>query len=491
MIKPLKDLKKKTVKAIFWTFIDRAGSQFIGFVITIFLARLLSPAEFGLVAMASVVVAITRIFIDSGLNDSLIQKKECTQADFSTVFFFNMVMSALLFIIIFFLAPLIASFFGYVELVPVIRLIGLKPVFASFAFVQSTILQRDLKFQVLAKLRLPAFLISGAIGITLAFYGFGVWALVWQSILETLIFVIFLWVAARWRPVFIFDKDVFNFHWKHGSRLLMVNALGAVYRNAFTLIIGKFFSAAQLGFFSRAESFRTITLNNTVGIVQAVSYPVLSKFQDDDKALKSNYRKILQMTVFGLLPVVAIFIVAAKPIIIFLLTDKWTAVAPILVVLMLSVIFTPFNSINLNILKIKRRTDLLLRTDVVNKILLVIILLITLNLGFDYLVMSNLLVGVLALGINNFYANKLISYSIREQLSDLWSPLLAFVVTVLGASFLIGKLNLISFPFVAIVVSIVLCGLIYIVAIYLLNRNLIQAVVKEFNSLIPRRNAHD
>jgi teichuronic acid exporter len=424
----LKDIKGKTIKGIAWTFLDRAGSQFIGFVVTLMLARILSPDEFGLIAMASVVIAITRIFIDSGLNDSLIQKQNCTTTDFSTVFFFNMVVTVVLFCVIFISAPAIARFFGYPELVPVIRVLGLKPCIAAFSFVQMAIIQKNMKFRLVPKLRLPAFIISGVIGLVMAWKGYGVWALVAQSLAETFLFTLLLWIVADWWPTLVFDKTIFRFHWKHGSRLLVVNVLNAIYRNIFSLIIGKFFSAAQLGFYSRAESFKAIILNNTTGLVQTVSYPALAQMQDDNERLKKAYRKILQATLFVILPVSAVFITAAGPIIEFLLTPKWLPAAPILVVLMLSLVFSPFNTINLNILKVKRRTDLLLRTDVINKIFLVAIVTVTVNLGFDYLVMTNLIIAVFALFIINYFTNKLISYSIREQLTDFWPLLAAFVV---------------------------------------------------------------
>ena len=435
----MKDIKKKTVKGIAWTFIDRAGSQFIGFVITIFLARILSPAEFGLVAMASVVIAITRIFIDSGLRDSLIQKQDCTDIDYSTVFLFNLAMSILLFGIIFISAPWIASFFGYEKLTPLIRVLGLKPAIASFSIVQTAILHKELQFGKIAKVRIPAFILSGIIGLTLALMDYGVWSLIIQSLMEVFLFNLFLWLTTSWRPVFRFEAAVFRFHWRHGSRLLVVGALGAIYRNIFSLIIGKFFSPAQLGFYSRADSFRSIILNNSTGLIQTVSYPVLARLQHDNFLLKNTYRKILQATMFFLLPVIAILITGAEPIIEFLLTAKWLPAAPILIVLMISLVFSPFNSINMNILKVKRRTDLLLRTDIVNKMLLVTIVIVTVNLGFDYLVMTNLIIAILALFINGYYTNRLINYSVREQIIDLWPILLAFILsvgaTVLGVQF--------------------------------------------------------
>jgi O-antigen/teichoic acid export membrane protein len=476
----LKDLKKKTFKGILWSFIDQAGNQFIGFIITLFLARMLGPEEFGLVAMGSVVIAITRIFIESGLSDSLIQKKNCTHEDFSTVFLFNILVGVVLFLVIFFSAPALANFFRYPQLTPIIRLLGIKPFISSFAFVQVAILKKELRFKAIAKITFPAFLLSGLIGLTMAWFGFGVWSLVIQSLLETILINIFLWINSEWQPKLIFNKVLFRFHWQHGSRLLVISALGAIYRNVFSLVIGKFFSVSQLGFYNRADSFRTIIMGNTVGIVQSVSYPVLVKFQDNDELLKRNYRKIQRFTMMIILPIAGFFIIAAEPVIRFLLTDKWLPAAPILKVLMLALLFSPFNSINLNILKVKRRTDLLLRTDIINKMALISFVLIAVNLGFDYLVMTNLFIAVFGLFINNYYTNKLISYSIIEQFKDLIPLILAFVFSILIAWQLNQHVVFESEVFNSLAVGFVIVTT-YILLIFLFNRSFFLELKDTFN----------
>jgi len=484
----LKDIKKKTVRGIAWIFLQRAGSQGIGFMITIFLARLISPAEFGLVAMAAVFIAITRIFIDAGLKDSLIQKEKCTQTDYSTVFFFNMAVSVGLFILIFFSAPWIAQFFGYPELTPIIRVLGLKPFFYSFSIIQTAIIHKELLFSKLAKIHIPAVVVSGVAGLVFAWYGYGVLALVIQTILETFLYNVMLWLISPWRPHLIFDKEIFRFHWKHGSRLLIIGAIGAVYRNIFSLIIGKFFSPAQVGFYSRADSFKTIAYNNTVGLVETVSYPVLAKVQNDHALLKRTYRKILQSTMFVLLPLVAVIITNAAGIIEFLLTSKWLPAAPILIVLMLALTLSPFNSINLNILRVKRRTDLMLRVDIVNKLLVVILLLVTVKLGFDYLVMTNLIMAVVALFINNFYTNKLIGYSIKDQLTDMWSIILAFLVSV-GITTLFKKLALFDLLIIDLIITALVSLTAYLLVIFVLKKEIIFSQVETLKLLKSRKSS--
>jgi O-antigen/teichoic acid export membrane protein len=424
----LTGLKRKAIVGVFWGFLDRAGSQSIGFIITLFLARILLPSDFGLVAMASVVVGITRIFIDSGLNDSLIQKQACSEVDFNTVFYFNVATSLFLFGVIYLSAPVIASFFGYPELVPIIRVIGLKPFIAGLSMVQLAILQKEMLFSSIVKARLPSFVVSGGIGLLMAWYGYGVWSLIVQSLLESFLFLLILWRLASWRPGLTFNFDLFKFHWKHGSRLLIINALGAVYRNIFSIIIGKYFSAAQLGYYSRADSFKTIVVNNTSGLLQTVSYPVLSKFQGDNHQLKKAYRKTIQINFFFLLPILCLLSVGASPIIEWLLTSKWLPVAPILVILMFTAALSPFNSINLNILKVKRRTDLLLKIDLLNKAILLILVAVATTISFEFLILTNLLIAIIAMLINSYFVNRMINYSLREQFEDLWALWLAIVL---------------------------------------------------------------
>lgn len=478
----MKELKKKALTGVFWTFIDRAGSQFIGFVITIFLVRMLTPTEFGLIAMASVFNAIAQVFVDSGLNDSLIQKKECTDEDYNTVFYFNIGIGILICLLLFLSAPLISDFFGYDELTPIIRVLAFRPLISSFSYVQIARIKKDLAFHRLARGRIPAFIISGVVGLLLAWNGLGVWALVAQALLETFLFNVVLWYNSSWRPSFFFNKEVFQFHWKHGSRLLMVSVLNSLYTNIFSLVIGKFFSPIQLGYYSRADSFRTIILNNTTGLIQTVSYPILTKFQDNDSQLVNAYRKIQQANLFLILPVAGLFIIGAEPIVVFLLTSKWLPTAPILSVLMLALVFSPFNSNNIHVLKVKRRTDLVLRANLVNKALIVGILLITVNLGFEFVIWTNLIIAVLALFVNNYYTNKLIGYSIKDQIIDLWPLLLAFTGTVFITKFLMDR-AVFDYLLIKIIVTGLSVVLGYGLIIFLIKRSLISYVLETVRSL--------
>jgi teichuronic acid exporter len=467
------NIKHKAFSGIVWTLIDRLGSQTIGFVITIVLARLLTPKEFGLVAMTTVFLSISRIFIDGGLKDSLIQKKDATSTDYNTVFVFNLLIGIIAYVLLFFCAPAIALFYKEPELTLIVRIVGIQLLMFPLCLVQVAIINRELKFKTLVKIRVPSTLASGIIGLILAYMGYGVYALVAQIALEGVFFVIILWMVFRWTPSWEFDRETFRFHWKHGSRLLVVDLMTALYRNIFSLIIGKFFSATQLGFYNRADTFKVFIYNNTVGIMQTVSYPILAQVQDDDVKLKHLYKKIFQSTFLVILPVLGFMIIFAKPFIEFLLTDKWLSAAHILSVLAAATILSPFNSINLNILKVKRRTDLMLRAEMWNKGIVVLIVLVTAILGFDYLIYSNLLLAIISLFLNNFFTNKIFKYSLIEQIKDLRSIFISFTFSmaiVFALDHFFTK-DLLSF-YQLLIGGVTLMGS-YFLSIFVMNRSLI------------------
>jgi O-antigen/teichoic acid export membrane protein len=273
-------------------------------------------------------------------------------------------------------------------------------------------------------------------------------------------------------PTLKWDQDTFLYHWSHGSRLMTINFINAFYRNIFALVIGRFFSAEHLGYYNRADSFRVLTLNNTVGVVQTVSYPILARLQDDVVLLKKYYRRLLQSTVFITLPIFMVLITQARPIIEIVLTSKWLPSANILVVLSISAILYPFNSVNLNILKVKRRTDLFLRLEIIKKGLLTVIIFISVNLGFQYLVFTNLVIAIVALFLNNYVSYPLIRYSLGEQLADMWPLVVGFGVGVAGSivsSRMIGE----SVIWLELLVGSSVGACMYLLTIYLIRPQVI------------------
>jgi teichuronic acid exporter len=478
------NIKRKALSGYFWTLFDKLGSQLIGFVITIVLARLLSPKEFGLVAMATVFFAISRIFIDGGLRDSLIQKVDANQKDYNSVFVFNIVVGFFIYIIIFFASPFIADFYHEPELKVICRILGLNLVIFPFSVVQIAIITKELKFKSLVKLRLPSTILAGLTGLTMAYFGFGVYALVAQIALETLFFNTLLWIFSPWRPTFEFSKGTFLFHWRHGSRLMAADLLTAVYRNIFSLVIGKMFTASQLGFYNRADTFKVFLYNNTVGLIQTVSYPVLVQAQDNDETLKRFYRRIFQATYTMLLPPLGFLIVFSAPLIEFLLSSKWLPAAPILVVLAVGTLFSPFNSINLNVLKVKRRTDLLLRAELTNKAILIIVAIVAVRLGFNYLIYSTILVAVVAVFINGIQIRKVFRYSPFEQFQDLFPLLAAFVASMIVAFQLKRLLFVEVSPFITLAGGGIVLIASYFLIIFAIKRSLIFSLLDLFR---PRK----
>ncbi len=481
------ELKKKAFSGFVWSFAEKIGSQLTGFLITLLLARLLTPEDFGLVAMSTVFYAIARVLIDGGLRDSLIQQKESTQIDYNTVFFFNASAGILIYILVFFLAPFIADFYGYPQLVLIIRVLGINILVYAFVIVQMASLTKKLEFKLLLKISLPSTIISGAIGLLCAWRGLGVWALIIQMVLESVIYTVLLWVIVKWRPTLEFSLVTFKYHVVHGSRLVFVDILNVLYRNIYPIVIGKFYNTSLVGFFNRADTFKSFTYNNTTGLIQTVSYPVLAQLQNDDELLKRAYRKILQSTLIVVLPVCVLLITLSEQIISFLLTDKWLPAAPMLMILTLVNVLLPFNAMNLNVLKIKRRADLLVRVEIFNKVLLLILIGISLTIGFYYVLWSSVVMAVIALFTYNYYSNKLIRYSIKEQLNDILPFLMAFIISI-SATWLTLKLlgGLENFVILLIGSTVALSS--YILVIFAFSRKLLFSLIDMIRSLFKKGN---
>jgi teichuronic acid exporter len=482
------EVRKKVAQGVFWSFLEKAGGQLVGFLITLLLARLLGPAEFGLVAIATAFFALSRVLIDAGLRDSLIQKFDATPEDFNTVFLFNLAAGLSLYLLLFFAAPFIADFYDQQSLVALIRVLSLNVVFYSFSIVQVAILTKELRFAAFFSVRLPSVIIGGLVGILMALNGYGVWALVAQIGLESLLFNSLLWRVSTWRPKLKFDQALFRFHWQHGSRLLLGEFITAIYRNIFSLVIGKTFKVTELGIYNRAENFIILTFTQTTGIVQSVTYPAMVQIQNDNLRLKSSYRKIIQMTLLVTLPIYLLFVLQAENIIVLLFTQKWIAAAPVLVVLSFAATLAPFNSINLNILKVKRRTDLFLRLQLVTKSIFVVVVIVFANMGFDYVIWTNLYGAIFLLLCNNYFSNRLIGYTLVEQLTDLAPFFLAFAGSLFVTMWANSLLGIDNILFEIVLVG-VFASFVYVGFLVILRRSVLTNAMETIRELIKRKKA--
>lgn len=412
-------LKKKTVKGVIWSAIERFAVSGIGFLFSIILARLLLPSDYGLIAMLTIFMAVAQTFIDSGFSTALVRKPDRTEADNATVFYFNIVISVVCYLIIFFCAPLIADFYNEEKLIWLSRIIALTLVIGSLAGVHGALLSIKLDFKTQAKITLSATIVSGIVGIMLAYLGWGVWALAFQQVLASIIRTILFWIYVKWWPKERFSKKSFKEMFSFGSKLLASGLLDTLYNNIYVIVIGKIFSSRTLGLFSRAEHWCTFIAPTFTAIIQRVSFPVLSTIQNEDDRLRLGYRKILKLSAFIIFPLMMGLAAIGEPLIRITLTDKWIECVPLMQILCFSMMWYPIHAINLNLLQVKGRSDLFLKLEIYKKILGVIILCVTIPMGLYAMCYGRIVSSILCLALNTFYTGKLIHLGFFYQMKDL------------------------------------------------------------------------
>lgn len=427
----------KTTNGVIWSAIERFSVQGISFLLSIVIARLVTPGEYGLIAMLAIFMAIAQSFIDSGFGNALIQKKDRNEVDYSTVFYFNIVISAILYGVLYFCAPLIARFYNQPELTSVTRWIGLNLIFISLSIVQRTRLNIDLNFKLQAKVSLAAVIISGIAGITMAYNGWGVWALVFQSLSNNLLSTIFLWITAKWHPMLVFSISSFKRLFSFGSKLLASGLLHTIYLNLYSLVIGKFYNAADVGFYNRAYTISQYPSTNIVSIIMRAVYPVQCAHQDDDHWLENNFISYLRMSCFIVFPLMVLLAVIAKPLVLLVLTEKWLPAANLISILSLAYMWYPVMVINNQMLNVKGRSDLFLKAEIIKKIVAVAILCATLPFGVVWLCLGILIYNIFDMMIIIWFAKKVIHTGYISQLRALL-PLI--VIT-----FLSGGIGMISY----------------------------------------------
>lgn len=406
------------------------STQVTQFIIGLILARILSPEEFGLVGMITVFLAISQSLADGGFGEALIRKKDATDSDFSTVFYFNLLVSIVIVVLFYLLAPAIASFYGRPELTDIARVLGFIILINAISITQRTQLTRKVDFRKQMKINLVSAVVSGVVAIILALKGFGVWSLVWRSVIRSSMQAIMLWISSRWLPSLVFSRDSFRSLFSFGSKLLLTGLIDTIYNNIYLLIIGKYFTATQLGYYSRADQFSRLISHNLTRTVQRVSYPVLSQVQDENTRLREGYRKLIMATMFLAFFMMLGMAAIAESLIITLIGVKWLPSVEYLQLLCLAAALYPLHALNMNILNIKGRSDLLLKLEVVKKLFAIPVIIIGIFLGIRMLLAGMVLHSLASYFLNSYYSGRLIAYPAREQLGDILpSFLIALVVS--------------------------------------------------------------
>lgn len=426
-------LKHKATSGIFWRIFEQGGREIIQFVISVILARLIAPDQFGMIAMLAVFMAVANCFVDSGMGQALFRKKDRTQEDCSTVFWFSLIVAIVCYWILYFCAPLVSAFYGMQELTAILRVTSLSIIIGTLGAVNRMFLQIDLNFKVLAKCNITALIISGALGVLLAYRGFKVWALVYQNLTMTAITTACIIAKVKWYPSFIFSKKSFKDFFIFGYKLLASSLLDTVYTNIYSITIGKFYRASDLAFYNRAQSLKKMTSSLPTGILQSVTFPLLVNIQDNDDLLKNAYRRIIRISAFVIFPLCLGIGAVAYPLINTLYTETWIYAATLLSIIVFSGMWYPIHAINLNYLIVKGRSDFFLKLEIIKKIQGVAILCVTIPMGLEAMCYGSVLSSLLGLIWNTHYTGKYLKMTIIDQLRDLFPTLVLSGVMYAGA----------------------------------------------------------
>lgn len=459
-------LRQKTIRGVLWSAIDRFSSQGIEFVISVILARLLTPNDYGIIAMLTIFISISQAFVDSGFSSAIVQKRNRTELDLSTALYSNIVIGLVFYLVLFFCSPLIAKFYNEPILVPVTKVMGLVFFIFSLSNVQQAVLTIRVDFKTQTKISLISVFLSGILGITLAYWGYGVWALAWQQVTAALIRCILLWYFLKWRPLLQFSKKSFCELFSFGSKMLATGLLNSIFNNLYTIIIGKNFNAASLGFYSRADQLAQFPSTNVTGILQRVTFPVLAQLQDEYVRFNDAYFKILKLTMFIVFPIMLLVSALSEPIIKILLTEKWIESAKLLQLICFALMFYPIYLLNLNVLEAKGRSDYLLKSELINKIINLLVLLISLPFGLIAICYGRIVSSCCSVCISAYYANKVttisvifvfkqllptvflsiglfgIAWFLQSSTENVWSQI--FSATTIGGCFYIGAAKLLK-----------------------------------------------
>lgn len=446
--------KSRVISNLVWRFGERCGAQGIAFIVSVVLARILDPDAYGTIALITVFTTILQVFVDSGLGNALIQKKDADDLDFSTVFFTNITVCTILYIFICLLAPLISLFYHQSELTPYIRVLGLTVLISGIKNVQQAYVSRHMLFKKFFFSTLGGTVIAGAVGVIMAYTGFGIWALVAQQVLNLAIDTAILWITVKWRPYRQFSftrlKGLFSFGWK----LLISGLLDTIYNDLRQLVIGKMYSSSDLAYYNQGKKFPHLIVSNINSSIDSVLLPTMASKQDDREHVKSMTRRSIKTSVYIMAPMMMGLAFTAESLVSLILTDKWLPCVPFLRIFCINYMFYPIHTSNLNAIKAMGRSDLFLKLEVVKKIVGLSLLLSTMWLGVMAMAYSLLVSSVLSQIINSWPNRKLLNYGYIEQMKDI----LPGICLAVGMGVCIGFVSLVNLPAVVILSIQVIMG---------------------------------
>lgn len=475
---------KNILKNFIWRFAERCGAQLVTFIVSIVLARILAPEDYGKIALITVFTTILQVFVDSGLGTALIQKKNADELDFSSVFYFNFVVCIILYIGMFLAAPFIAQFYNDLSLTPIIRVISLTIIISGVKGIQQSYVSKNMLFKRFFYSTLGGTVFSAALGIGMAWAGAGVWAIVAQQLSNTAIDTLILWITVKWRPKKMFSwkhlKSLLSFGWK----MLVSSLLETVYTNIRSLIIGKMYSSSDLAFYNQGDKLPNVIVNNINTSIDSVLLPTLSKEQDDKERVKNMTRRAIKVSTYIMSPLMMGLAFCATPIVEIVLTEKWLPCVPFLQIFCITYMFFPIHTANLNAIKAMGRSDLFLKLEITKKIIGTVLLVSTMWFGVRVMAYS-LLVSTLTSMIINSWPNKdLLNYDFKEQMLDIFPS----IVLSVFMGWIVSFIRLLEFSsYITLLIQVPLGAIIYLMGSKLLHLDSFEYLLQIVKSFVNEK----
>lgn len=463
----MSNTKNKVLSGLVWKFAERISAQLVTFIVSIVLARLLNPSHYGAIAIVNIFIALANVFVVSGFGNSLVQKKDADDTDFSSVFYFNLLFSILLYAVLFFCAPIIAKFYKMPILSPVLRVMGLRLIVAGINSVQHAYVAKKMLFKRFFWSTLGGTIVSGVIGIIMAYQGCGIWALAAQYMINTTVDTVVLWFTVKWRPKFLFSLKRLGRMFSYGWKLLVSALLDTGYNELRGLVIGKMYTPSDLAYYNKGASFPKLVVTNINTSIQSVLFPAMANEQDKRETVKAMCRRSIRISSFLMLPMMAGLALVAEPFIKLLLTEKWLPCVPYLRISCFTLAFIPIHTANLQAIKAMGRSDIFLKLEIIKKILGITVLICVAPFGVLRIAQSSILMTVLSSIINSYPNKDLLGYNYLDQIKDLFNGILPLsVMSVLV--YLSGMINIGAFPLIVIQVIV---GIISYVSVSTLTKN--------------------
>lgn len=472
-------------KGAIWSTIERLSVQLVSFILTIVLARLLTPSEYGTIGLLVVFISFSQVFIDSGFSKALIQKQNRTDDDISTVFYFNLFIAIICYVTLYFLAPLISGFYEISKLENLLKVLSISLFFNALFAIPNTLLSIDMNFKSITKVNFSSTVISGLIAIYLAYDGFGEWALVYQTLIKSFLMAVFFWIAVKWKPIMIFSKKSFFELFNFGSKLLVNSLMNNIVNNFASLFIAKTLSAQQLGFYTRGTQNADTAFSTINSIIDNVLLPGLAPLQNQIDLLIDGTKKIIKTAALLVVPIFFGLTIISKPLILLLLTEKWAMAIPIMQLICLSRLITIISGININLLYVLGRSDLALKQQYFKIAIRIIILAFALQFGIIIIAAAELGITLIHFFINTYYPGKMMKYGAIQQIKDISPILLSGIIMSIVGIFIVYFTPFSNIT--QLILSITLCSVTYYLIIRALNISEYKVLEKKILTLIIKK----